>query len=148
MADTPNFGSILDKPTAEIERPKPLPAGHYLFVIPSLYKMDKSTKKGTEYVEFTCKPVQAGEDVDEDALKEYGDISEASQRLTYYLTENSIFRLKEFLIDDLGLEDEGKLRPMLDKTVNAQFIGQVVHEASQDGRSVFANIKSTAKAEG
>ncbi len=147
----PNFGSVLDKPTDEIKRPPALPGGHYIFALKGLPRQDKSTKKQTEYVEFTAFPVQAQDDVDEDEMKAfveaYGSIQEKVQKLTFYLTDNSIYRLKEFMIDDLKIEEEQSLRPMLEKTVGCQFLGHVVHAPSDDGKGVYANIKTTAPVE-
>lgn len=147
----PNFGSVLDKPTEEIKRPPALPQGTYVFAVQGLPRQDKSTKKQTEFVEFTCKPIQAQDDVDADDLKAftdaYGSIGDKAQKLTFYLTDNSIYRLKEFMIDDLKIEEEDTLRPMLEKTVGAQFLGQIKHTPSDDGKGVYANIASTGPTE-
>lgn len=142
-----NFGAILDKPSNEIERPKPLPVGSYHCVIASLPKMDKSTKKGTEYVEFTANILAALEDVDKEALEQVGGIQGKQITTTYYLTEKSAYRLKEFLINDLQIDEMATLRPMLDQTNGRQFIAHIVHTPSQDGQAVFANVGTTAPVE-
>lgn len=144
---SPNFGSVLDKPTTEIERPKPIPQGTYVFAIQGMPRFDKSTKKGTEFVEFTCKILQAGEDVDPEELQAMGGIADKTLKHTFYLTENSIYRLKEFLIDDLRIEEEATLRPMIEKAVGAQFMAQIKHTPSDDGKSVYSNIASTGPVE-
>lgn len=145
----PNFGAVLDKPSAEIERPKPMPIGTYIWAIVGMPRMDKSSKKQTEFVEFTAKPLQAMEDVDRDELKEMGGLEDKTQRLTFYLTEASVYRLKEFLFDDLGLEDDGgPLRGKLEQTAGCQFAGVIKHTPSDDGKSVYANIASTSALEG
>ncbi len=144
----PNFGSVLDQPTEDIKRPPALPAGHYIFAIKGLPRQDKSTKKQTEFVEFTAFPIQAQDDVDEDEMKAFveafGSIQEKAQKLTYYLTPNSVYRLKEFLLDDLKVEEEETIRPMLEKAVGCQFLGHVVQTPSDDGKGMYANIKTTA----
>ena len=153
----PNFGALLDKPSTEIERPKPLPAGVYTCVIQGLPKMDKSSKKGTEYVEFTHKFLEAGEDVDPDDLKSFltsadggkKKLSDVTMRNTYYLTENSIWRLKDFL-KDCGFDvdsDDATLRQMIEDTPGKQVGVFVKHQASQDGQAVFANIDHTVAVE-
>ena len=141
----PNFGALLDKPSTEIERPKPLPAGVYTCVVQGLPKMDKSSKKGTEYVEFTYKVLAAGEDVDADDLKAMGGISDKTIRDTYYITENSLWRLKKMLLD-CGIEedDETSLRQMINDTPGKQLLVSIKHTASDDGQSVYANVGSTA----
>jgi len=127
---TPNFGAILDQPSGAVERPKALPQGTYLFVTQGMPRQDKSTKKGTEFIEFTCKVLQAGEDVDPEALEEAGGIADKTMNLTFYLTEKSTYRLKEFMIDDLQIDDEEgekTLRAMI--TVNG---GEVLDKEATD----------------
>ena len=72
--NAPNFGALLDKPASEIERPKPLPQGGYICTVKGLPKFDKSSKKQTEFVEFTLQPVEAMEDVDQEALASMGGL--------------------------------------------------------------------------
>ena len=144
----PNFGALLDKPSSEIEKPKPLPQGSYVCVVRGLPKFDKSTKKQTEYVEFTYGILQAGDDVDADELEAAGGIAEKTIRDTYYITENSLWRLKEMLLS-CGLEDSDdvSLRQMIEETPGKQLLVHIKHQASQDGTAVFANVGSTAPVE-
>jgi hypothetical protein len=146
---SPNFGAILDTPSQEIERPKPLPQGTYTCVVNGLPRMDKSAKKGTEFVEFNLNILAAGEDVDEDALGEMGGIAGKSTRVTFYLTESSVWRLKKFLVDDLGIEEEDDLtlRGMISMAPGRQVLAHIKHTPSDDGTSVFANVASTAPVE-
>jgi len=143
----PNFGIILDKPATDVERPKPLPQGSYTCVVKGLPRYDKSSKKQTEFVEFTLKPLSAGEDVDEDDLKAMGGFENKTIRATYYLTEESVFRLKDFLIH-CGIDEDGQtLRQMIDQTPGCQVIAFIKHRASDDGQSIFAELAKTAPAE-
>lgn len=143
----PNFGSILDRQSSEVEKPKPLPSGTYICVVQGLPKFDKSSKKQTEFVEFTLKPLQAQDDVDEEALAEMGGIANQTIRATYYLTENSLWRLKKFLVD-LQIEEEDKsLRQMINDAPGRQVAAWIKHEASDDGESVFAKLGNTAAVE-
>ena len=153
----PNFGVLLDKAPTEIERPKPAPPGTYTTIIQGMPKYDKSAKKQTEYVEFTHKFIEAGEDVDSDDLKAFltsGDgskkkLSDVTMRNTYYLTENSLWRLKDFL-KDCGFEvdsDEATLRQMIEETPGKQVGVFVKHQASQDGQAIFAQIDHTVAVE-
>ena len=154
---SPNFGALLDKAPTEIERPKPAPQGTYTTVIQGMPKYDVSTKKKTEYVEFTHKFLEAGDDVDADDLKAFlttGDgskkkLSDVTMRNTYYLTEGSLWRLKDFLKDcgfDVG-EDDTTFRQMIEETPGKQVGVFVKHQGSQDGTSVFANIDHTVAVE-
>lgn len=145
---SPNFGAILDKPSTEIERPKPLPAGTYTMVVKGMPRYDKTTKKGTEYAEFILQPLSAGEDVDEGDLAAMGGLTNKTLKDTYYLTEDAIWRLKKFC-DDCGVEEEGdvSLRQRIESTNGCQILVHVKHEASQDGQTIYAKVGSTAAVE-
>lgn len=152
-ATAQSFGSILDRAPSEIEKPKPLPQGSYTTLLVGQPRIDKSTKKQTEYREFTHKILSAGDDVDEDDLKAYLNgpegsvpkkLTDITMKSTYYITESAVWRLKEFL-EHCGIDMDAveSLNEALDETPGKQvgiFIG---HEASQDGTSVFARIGKT-----
>lgn len=138
------FESILDMPASDIERPKPLPVGTYVAMVEGMPRIDKSTKKQTEYVEFTMKILGAQEDVDPDALEEYGGIGEATVKNTYYITDKSTYRLKEFYIA-LGLDIEGKTsRELLEECPGKECLITIKHQPAQSGDMVFANITDVA----
>ena len=145
-ATAPNFGALLDKPASDVERPKPLPQGSYHCIVKGLPRFDKSSKKQTEFVEFTLQPTEAGEDVDADDLAAMGGIANKTIRATYYITEDSLWRLKDFLAH-CGIEESGSLRNMIEETPNCQVIAFIKHRASEDGKSVFAELAKTASAE-
>ena len=146
MAKAPNFGSLLDRAPSEVEKPKPLPEGQYLWVVQGLPRYDKSSKKQTEFVEFTLKALQAGPDVDQDELATMGGIADKTTRATFYLTEGSLWRLKEFL-EHCGIGEGDSLREMIEEAQNCQVVGFIRHEASNDGESVFARLGKTASAD-
>jgi len=155
----PNFGSILDRPSNEVERPKPVPQGTYACVVKGQPRYDKSSKKQTEFVEFTLQPISAGEDVDQEALDAWSkkasgetrNLSDTTFRATYYITEDSVWRLKKFL-QDLGIEEDEdgetkSLRQMIEEAPGRQVNAFMKHRASEDGQSVFAELANTAPAE-
>lgn len=153
----PSFGSILDKPPSETERPKPPPPGTYVAMVKQL-PTPGNAKTGTEFLEFTMQLLEPfanenGEkDVDEDDLaaaltKPSGDVvplNEKTLRLTFYLTDDALWRFKKFLIDDLGIEESDTYRPMIDQTPGKECLVTVKHTPSKDGTTVFANITGTA----
>jgi hypothetical protein len=157
--NAPNFSSILDQQATEIEAPKPLPVGAYLFIVKGLPRFDKSSKKGTDFVEFTVIPTEPYFDDNasdeereelEEALTEAGGLGkfrERGMRLTFYITEDAKHRLKKFLCD-CGIDPEGKsLAMMINDVPNQTFVGFVRHSASDDGEVIYANITKTARAE-
>lgn len=150
-----SFEDILDKPATQIDRPKALPIGSYIWTIQGLPRVDKSAKKGTPFYEFTLKCAGALDDVDEEALAEWAKKSDGTSRvltefttkLTFYITEESLYRLQEFL-QHCGLEGDDKTtRQLIDETPNCQFVGYITHQTSQDGTNTFANISRTAPVE-
>jgi len=151
QAAAQTFGSILDRAPADVEKPKPAPIGSYKTTIVGQPRFDKSSKKQTEFVEFTHKLISAMDDVDEDELKAYlGDrkITEVTMKNTYYLTEASLWRLKEFLEHcGVDLDSMDSLREGIEATPGAEVGIFVNHEPAQDGESFFARINKTFVAE-
>lgn len=144
----PNFSSILDEAPTEVNRPKPMPVGTYLFTVIGSPTYDKSAKKGTPYVQFTLKPIAAESDVDDEALEEAGGIDNKTQRLTFYLTVDAIFRLDEFHEHcGIDLGEESSRRQRNDDVVNAQVRGVISHRTSDDGTQIFAEIRRTLPAD-
>lgn len=151
------FESILDMPVSELTRPKPLPHGTYKTVVRGLPKIDKSTKKGTEYSEYTLQILEAYDDVDADALEECltkgnGDVQrlqDRSLRLTFYHTPASGYRLGDFLTKDLQIDkvdDDGRERSpreLMQEAPGRQVGVHVKHDPSPDGETMYANIDKT-----
>ncbi len=136
-----NFSDILDLETSETERPKPLPQGTYTCVVQGLPRYDKSSKKQTPFVEFTLAPNGVLDDVDAEALEDMGGFAGKTIRATYYLTDDALWRLKEFLAH-CGIED-GKYRDCIDQTPGCSVGAVLRHKASQDGTGVFAELART-----
>lgn len=144
----PNFSSILDEAPSEVDRPKPLPVGTYTTIVQGLPRFDKSTKKQTEYVEFTHKILAAGDDVDQEELAAMGGIKDKTMKNTYYLTEASKWRLDEFLVNcGIDLDGESSRREMIEQTPGKQVGIYVTHQASNDGTAVYAQIGKTVGVE-
>jgi hypothetical protein len=142
QAQATSFSSILDRAPSEIEKPKPLPQGSYITQIVGQPRFDQSTKKKTDFVEFTHKLLQAQDDVDEDELKALGGVKDKVMKNTFYLTESAAWRLKEFL-EHCGIDEADSLREMIEETPGKQVGVFINHEASQDGTSIFARVGKT-----
>ncbi len=138
------FESILDMPSSEVERPKPLPVGSYVGVVQGQPRMDKSSKKGTEFVEFTIKLLQALDDVNSDKLEEMGGIGDKSVKATYYLTENSVWRLKDFLDHCEAGDNDMTLGQRVSETPGKSITVKIRHELTQDGSYTVARVGDTA----
>jgi hypothetical protein len=150
-----SFASILNNQPSETERPKPLPVGSYQCIVKGLPRLDKSAKKGTDFVQFTLQFQSAGEDVDPDSLEaaltkpsgEKRQLSEKSIKATYYLTEDALWRFKEFL-KHLGLDIDGESKSYaawLNETPNCVVGIYLKHVPSDDGEMMYADIGKTFK---
>lgn len=149
----PNFGAILDKKPTLVERPKILPVGSYIVVVQGMPRQDKSAKKQTPFLEYTCKYLQAMDDVDPDDLEAAltradgtkKTLGEMTVKLTYYITENSAFMLKDFLKHcGLNEDDFESLRQMSESAGGCQLVVRLKHRPAEDGENMFAEVAGTA----
>lgn len=142
------FSSILDKAPADVKPPETLPVGSYLCTVQGLPRHDKSTKKGTPFIEYTLIIQQPMDDVDEDALNAFGDVKGKPIKATFYDTEQAGYRIKEFF-EHCGLDTESvdTLRELVDSPNGCQVIAHLKHEASDDGKRTFARLAGTAPVE-
>jgi hypothetical protein len=90
--------------------------------------------------------------VDDKQLEEYLNGSALSEmrpiRHRLFLTRDSKYRVKQFLVDHLGIHfDEKKttLGQAIPEAMGKQVVVELGHQASQDGTQVFNIVKSTAK---
>lgn len=147
MSNTPNFASILDESPTEVSAPLPMPQGTYTFLIVGTPRYDKSSKKGTDFVEFTLRPIAAEEDVDEAELEAVGGLADKTLKATFYLTEDAVYRLDEFHEHcGIDLEDGKSRRTRNDMLTNAEVRGFVKHEPSNDGTRIFARFNRSLPA--
>ena len=141
-----DFNSILDTNADEIKAKPPLPTGSYHCRIVKMEPV-KSSKKGTDGIEFTLQPFEAQENVDAEMLAEAGGLKDRTLRTTFYVTADSASILKDFLVSKVGLEGTGRtMRQLLAESIN-QTVGVIVtHGLTKDGRA-FAQIDQTFKIE-
>lgn len=150
MADA-NFQDLLNQPVEEVVRPKPLPVGTYVWTIGD-YKFDKSTKKQTDFVQFTLTPSMPLDDVDQEELSAaLGDkvLTDKGQKVDFYLTGDAIWRLDEFLLEHVGTEKGLTRAEQIASTKGMQVQGYVSHTPSnRDANTIYANISQFSKYEG
>lgn len=133
-----SFKDLLAKPAEAVEAPKPLPIGTYDFLIKS-FAYGESSQKKTPYVRFACIPMSAHADVDSELLTDYGPINKREFNLDFYLTEDAIFRLKEFC-EALGLNTKLSFEELIqDHVPNKTITATVTHTLGREGRP-YSNI--------
>lgn len=142
-----DFSNLTSVNFDDVKRPAVKPPGTYHAVI-SDYKFDVSSQKKTPYVRFSFTGLSAGEDVDQDLLKEEDgtpiDLTKwkpTTRGLSdFYLTPESTFRLKEFL-EELGVSTAGRsIGECLPETKGMPVLLTVSMKSNQDGTGFFNQI--------
>lgn len=139
-----DFKSLLGKNVDTVEKPKPKPGGTYHGVIEG-FKFDLSQKQKTPFVRVTAYNVSPGQDIDPNDLAENKiDLTKWKPHRDFYLTEDALYRLREFL-ESLGITTTGrsfnetlpeiKGKPVIMTAVN----GTTTNEATGE-TSIFTNI--------
>lgn len=147
MANNPNFSALLEKPADSVERPKPLPAFTYLCVVKGLPENGESTQKKTPFVRFNLSPLAAVGEFDQAEIDAIGGLEGKTIRDTYYITEDALWRLKQFL-ENCGIEAEDKsIAQMISEAPGCQILVTMRHRSSEDGSAIFAEVAKTAAAE-
>jgi len=151
------FSDALDRKMEDIQRPPNLPIGHYVWTVSKLPDMDEFEGRSGDTFErltfqLTC--VSAHDDVDPDELAEYGNPAGAVQRKSFLFTNNpeekanferSMFNLKRFLHDHLGLDSGLSLEEALANSVGQQCLGELKHRPDpNDPEIVYSEVGNTA----
>jgi hypothetical protein len=151
------FTDALDRKAEEIQRPPNLPMGHYTFAVKAVPEIEdfESAKTGDTFdrVQFQMACIEAQDDVDEDELTAFGNVSGQTLRKTFLFntTEGkesefarSEYNLKRFLVDHLGLDESMTMEELLNAAVNAQCIAEVTHRPDpSDPEIVYAELGRT-----
>ncbi len=146
-----SFQDILDKPSDQIKAPEALPVGSYLCIVNGPGEFVKIGKNNTDALKVTFKPLQAQPDVDQERLSEVLDgssLPDKSINTNFFITDAAVYRLKDFIIGALGV-DEGnpprKLRELIGEIQGKQVLVNVGHRPSDDGKTVYMDIKGYAR---
>lgn len=128
-----DFSSILNKKVNEVEAPVQLPVGSYLLQVLQ-YTFGTSQKQQTPYIKFEFGVVSANEDVDPEQLAKVKNLQERRLNATFYITEDSLFRIKDFC-EKCGLDVSGDqtLNEMIPQTIGTQVNGILKAEQATDG---------------
>lgn len=141
-----NFSNLLKDNIDDIEAPSPAPAGSYNALVTG-HEFGESQNNKTPYCRMLIKPLQPLEDVDEEQFAEFqandrgGWDADYRFNQDFWLTPDAKFRLKNFLVETLGLEGSGRtLEDLIPESVNASLTITLKHNPSRDGLVVYANI--------
>jgi hypothetical protein len=143
-----SFTEILDMQAKNVKAPQALPMGTYLCIVEGVPIIGTAGEKGTDCVTFSFKPLQVQDDVDQKQLAEVlnGDAL-PDRRITHrmFVTNKSKHRLKKFLVDDLGLDENNSLKQLISEAPSRQVLVKLTHQPSKDGSAVYENVASTSK---
>ena len=146
-----DFKELLSTQIESAERPKNFPVGHYDAVV-AAHEIGKSSQKETPFVRFPIKLVGPGEDVDAELFEEAGGMEALRERkpvpMTFYLTKDALFRLREFLENGLALDCGGRnFDEVIPETVNMPLVVHVSHRAGRKEGEFFMELDDYLKAE-
>jgi hypothetical protein len=151
------FQDTLNETVSDFKRPVNLPQGTYIFQVSGPHSAQtRGENDRYEVIAFPCRPVEPTEDVDADALAEYGDITKTLTNKEFMLdTEGSErdvdvfkFGLKSFL-EHCGVETEDKtLKQAMAEIVGAKFLCTVRWQQDKnDAENYFVRLGKTAPLE-
>lgn len=125
------LNDLLSKPAEAYVPPPTLPVGTYDFAIVK-HELGESSQKKTPFVRYHLRPVSPHEDVDAEALSAYGPFNK-ELRLDFYITEEALFRLNEFL-GKLNLNIKLPLSELIPSAVGLSVTAVVSHRNGNDNR--------------
>lgn len=154
-----DFTEVLNSKPADIEKPPLPPKGEYTYKVTKPGTMRDAGEKYT-VISFSCQAIAAHESVDADMLNESGGLASAHNKVDFMFTKNpendeeglnnqrTAERLKRFLFEHLGMEDEGQsMKAAIEAAANYQFIGTMDYRKDKnDPENMFAQITKTAPA--
>ena len=147
MNDKPNFASILDEAPNEVVLPPAMPNGTYNFIVKS-WEDGRTSEKRNKSIDFNVIYQSAEDDVDEEDLAAVGGCLGKPAKLTFWITEDAVYRLDQFH-EHCGLDlAEKRSRKMRnDDVIGQSFRGFVKQKPSKDGTRMYSNIERTLPAE-
>ena len=139
----PDFSTLLRKPAGEAKKPPALPAGDYPAVIKS-HEVGDQNKNRTPYVRFhvglTGFPDSVSDDERKGADGSPIDLSKKQLRRDYFLTEDALWRLDEF-IRSCGVESNGRsYEEVLPELVGASVLAEVQQYMNQSNNEIGNQI--------
>lgn len=133
MTNNVDFSAILSKPVNSVEPPASFPVGSYILTVLG-YKFGSSSKQNTPYVEFEFGVQAPNEDVDAEEYAKIQNPAEKHLKSQFYLTDGSLFKLKDFLkCCGMDVESERSIAELLPECVNTSVVGIIKKELANDG---------------
>ncbi len=150
-----DFSQALNINVQEIVRPPLPPLGHYIFKV-SKYEFGEVGNGRFDTVDFRLTAVEAREDVDQEALSTAGGLKQVSLRHRFMFNKGeteedkanfnrTLYNLKRFLAEHLGLGGSGALKQQIDSSIGQQVLANVTYRQDANDPDVqYAEIGRTA----
>lgn len=135
----PDFSALLRKPAGEAKRPKALPIGDYQGVVKS-HEVGDNNKNHTPYVRFGIVLTGWPDEFTQADIPEDTDLSKRQLRKDFFLTDDSLWRLDEF-IRSCGVEPAGRVY----EEVVPELVGQPIKVEIKHYRNAQDEIGNTVE---
>lgn len=146
-----NFSELGQVKANTVERPKPMPEGHYLAQFSGPMTEHKAGKSGNLAMRFPFKLVGAGEDVDAEELAAAGGLpTDKSFHIDFWMSPDARYRFTDFACKAQGLSDDLNLLELAEALIqeNKPFSIQNKHRAKDDDpETIFNDWQNPAAAE-
>lgn len=143
-----NFAELLKTKVSDAKAPPTIPPGTYTCQVET-YETGESNQKKTPYIRFKLKLLSPEADVDFSETEGGAEaILGRSVNDTYYLTEDALFRLRDFF-EKCGLEmdDSRELGEYLPEVQGQVVLASIINKPSpQNPERMYTEIASLTKA--
>lgn len=129
-----NFSELGQVTANTVERPKPMPEGHYLAQFAGPMSEHKAGKSGNLAMRFQFKLVGAGEDVDAEELQKAGGIPDKTYHIDFWMSPDARYRFTDFACKAQGLSDDLNLLELAEELIkeNKPFSIQNKHRTGDE----------------
>jgi hypothetical protein len=129
-----DFSTLLKKPAGEAKKPAALPAGSYHGIVKS-HEVGDNNKNKTPYVRFHLGLTGLPDGMDASEL-DGADLSKRQLRRDFFLTDDALWRLDEFL-KSCGVNPQGRAyEEVLTEVIGANVLVEVQQYVNQSSSEV------------
>lgn len=151
-----NFMDALNTRAGDIEKPKVVPVGTYLWKVVKAHKERQISKGEWNVVDIPIVAYDvdgASNDVDLDDLENYGSLSQSGSQISFMFPtdtakgadfEKTLYALRKFLLDVLRVDgnDDSTIKELLAKSIGCEFKAQAVHRHDASRDETFVDVKN------
>lgn len=146
------LSELMKKRLSEAEAPPDFPIGHYRLMVKDAPSEDKFDS-GWEILKFPCRIIEALDDVDEDDLAEYGDLSTTLISRDFFSHSDPEYArsnqqthadLCAWIENDLQFEDDVPTEEAIAQVKGMTFIAEIgLRQDKNDPNRRYPEIKNT-----